>query len=131
MRPPSFLIVGAVYGFFAVALGAFGAHGLKSRVAEAALGWWQTGVHYHGLHALALLAVGLLALHLPDSRLLRGAGWAFTVGVALFAGSLYLLTLGAPRWMGSVTPVGGVLLLIGWGLLAAAATQTKKTRENT
>jgi uncharacterized membrane protein YgdD (TMEM256/DUF423 family) len=136
----NWIVVGAVSGFLAVACGAFGAHGLKARVAEPALAWWNTAAHYQLTHALALVAVGVWGRRRPrssdvgpeergDARLHAGpesvaanaAGWAFLLGSAVFCGSLYAMTLGAPRWFGAITPVGGVLLLAGWALLAWAA----------
>lgn len=121
-----FLILGALNGFLAVALGAFGAHALKSLLDERATAWWQTAVHYHGIHALALLAVGLLALHLPPSKALRTAGWGFTTGIALFSGSLYLMALSGVRGLGAVTPLGGIAFLIAWAALALAANSMKR-----
>jgi uncharacterized membrane protein YgdD (TMEM256/DUF423 family) len=116
----TFLLLGALAGLLTVALGAFAAHGLRGRLPAASLEWFQTGVHYQGLHALALLAVGLLALLRPLPGL-RMAGWAFCGGILLFCGSLYLLALDAPRPLGWVTPFGGVAFLLGWYLLARAA----------
>lgn len=114
----NWIVVGAVSGFVAVACGAFGAHGLKARVPEQALAWWNTGAHYHLAHALALVAVGLLRL---QSGRVDAPGWAFLAGSVIFSGTLYAMALGAPRWLGAVTPIGGVLLLAGWALLAWAA----------
>jgi uncharacterized membrane protein YgdD (TMEM256/DUF423 family) len=105
----------------AVALGAFGAHALKARVAPDMLGVWQTGVTYHAWHALALLLLGLLMLHAPGSVALRYAAWLFVAGIVLFAGSLYLLALGAPRWFGAITPFGGMAFILGWVAFAVAA----------
>ena len=121
-----FLVLGAINGLLTVALGAFGAHALKRVVDEQGLAWWQTAVHYHGLHALALLAVGLLALHLAPSRALRTAGWSFLVGITLFCGSLYLMALTGVRGLGAVTPLGGVAFLVAWTALAVAANSLKK-----
>lgn len=98
----------------AVALGAFGAHALKARVAPDMLAIWQTGVTYHAWHALALLALGLLLLHAPENTALRIAAWLFVAGIVLFAGSLYLLALGAPRIVGAITPLGGIAFIGGW-----------------
>jgi uncharacterized membrane protein YgdD (TMEM256/DUF423 family) len=96
-----------------VLLGAFGAHALKARLTPELAAVWQTAVQYHFWHAIALLAVGLAAVHL-ESGWVRAAGWLFLVGVALFSGSLYALVLGAPRAMGRVTPLGGAAFLCGW-----------------
>ncbi len=115
------LTLGAVYGLSTVTLGAFGAHGLRGRVADDLLVTWGTGADYLGMHALALLACGLLALHVPGSRLIGAAGWCFVVGSLLFSGSLFALVLSGVRGLGAVTPFGGMLLILGWGLLALAA----------
>ena len=119
-RPGRLLLAGALLGLLTVALGAFGAHALHDRLGPVAQGWWQKAVFYQGLHALALLVTGLFALQRPD-RLLGLAAWALLLGVLLFSGSLYLMALGAGRWLGAVTPLGGSALLLGWGALAAAA----------
>jgi uncharacterized membrane protein YgdD (TMEM256/DUF423 family) len=114
------LTASGVSGFLAVALGAFGAHGLQARLADSAdgakqLGWWQTAAHYHLMHALALAAVALIGAKVPQARY---AGTAFVVGTLLFSGSLYAMALGAPRWFGAVTPFGGLAFLAGWAILA-------------
>jgi uncharacterized membrane protein YgdD (TMEM256/DUF423 family) len=116
----NWLTVSGVSGFLAVALGAFGAHGLQARLADAAdgakrLGWWQTAAHYHLMHALALVAVALLVAKAPQARY---AGFAFVLGSLLFCGSLYAMALGAPRWFGAITPLGGAGFLVGWAVLA-------------
>ena len=112
-----FVILGSLNMLLAVALGAFGAHGLKSRVSAEMLAVWQTAVLYHLVHALGLLLVGLLALHLP----VRAVGWALQGGIVLFSGSLYLMVLTGIRPLGMITPLGGVAFLVGWLLLAQAA----------
>ncbi len=114
------LLLAALFGFLTVALGAFGAHALDSRLGAQALGWWAKAVHYQGLHTLALLACGLLGLHAPG-RALAVAGWAFALGILLFSGSLYLLAVTGLRWLGAVTPFGGSALLVGWVALGLAA----------
>ena len=112
--------VGAVLGGLAVAAGAFGAHALKDRLSAEALGWWQTGAQYHLAHALALVLTGIAATRGP-SRARSLAGWAFASGIVLFSGSLYALALTGARWLGAITPVGGLLLLVGWMALAVSA----------
>lgn len=112
-----FLLIGAICGFLTVALGAFGAHGLKQILSPGMLQTFNTGVEYQGLHALALLATGLI-LQQQDVRALRVAGWSFATGILIFSGSLYLLALTDARWLGAVTPIGGTLFLLGWGALA-------------
>ncbi len=116
-----FLILGSVNGFLAVALGAFGAQGLKARISPELLAVYETAVQYHMTHALALLAVGTLARWLPGSAQLQWAGWLFLVGIILFSGSLYLLSAAGLVWLGPITPIGGTAFLAGWILLAVAA----------
>jgi len=115
-----FLSAGAIMAFAAVALGAFGAHALKSRLSAEMLAVWHTGVEYHVYHALALLAVGLLAAQLPESALLKWSGWLMLAGIVLFCGSLYALALSGERWLGPITPVGGIAFLAAWVLFVVA-----------
>jgi uncharacterized membrane protein YgdD (TMEM256/DUF423 family) len=115
------VLVAALLGALGVVLGAFGAHGLRQRLAPEALALWQTAVQYHLWHALAMLGAGLLAQQLPQQAWPRAAAVLFFTGVALFSGSLYALALGAPRLLGAVTPLGGLALIAGWGCLAVAA----------
>ncbi|WP_367401415.1 DUF423 domain-containing protein [Solimonas sp. SE-A11] len=115
------LALGASYGFLAVALGAFGAHALKAKLTPDLLAVWKTGVEYHFYHALALLAVGLLARQLQPSGALTTAGVCFALGVLLFSGSLYALALSGVRVLGAVTPFGGLLFLVGWACLVRVA----------
>jgi uncharacterized membrane protein YgdD (TMEM256/DUF423 family) len=96
-----------------VALGAFGAHGLKSRLSSEMLAVWDTAVQYHFWHALGVLAIALAAAQLPGVGV-RTAGWLLAAGTALFSGTLYALALGAPRALGAITPFGGALLIAGW-----------------
>jgi uncharacterized membrane protein YgdD (TMEM256/DUF423 family) len=125
--PQIFLIAGALYGATGVAAGAFGAHALKTRMGAESLATWDTAVFYQLVHALGLLAVaGLMRVsymsdpHASTTGYLV-AGWGFIVGVLLFSGSLYGLTLGGPRLLGPITPIGGLALITGWfGLLYAA-----------
>jgi uncharacterized membrane protein YgdD (TMEM256/DUF423 family) len=111
------LVLGAASGFAAVALGAFGAHGLQDIVDAGRQQAFATAVQYHGWHALAVIVAGLAARQ-SDTRALAVAGWLFIAGMLLFSGSIYALVLGAPRWLGPVTPVGGTLLMAGWATLA-------------
>jgi uncharacterized membrane protein YgdD (TMEM256/DUF423 family) len=115
-----FLLVGAVAGFLGVALGAFGTHGLRGRLSPEMLGAFESAVRYQMYHALAIIMVGLILGRL-DGWMFRAAGWAFTVGIVLFSGSLYLLALTGVTILGAVTPLGGLAFLVGWGLLAVAA----------
>ena len=105
--------VGATLAGLAVTLGAFGAHALKGRIGAEALGWWHTAVEYQMWHALAVLALGLSGT--PRWRL---PSWLFAGGTLLFSGTLYALALGAPKWLGAVTPLGGLAMIVGWVLLA-------------
>ena len=107
------IILGAILAGIAVALGAFGAHALKARLGVEALGWWGTAVQYQMWHALAVLAIGLSGI-----ARLRLSAMLFAGGAIVFSGSLYAMSLGAPRWLGAVTPLGGGLLIAGWMVLA-------------
>lgn len=115
-----FLTLGALAALLGVGLGAFGAHALKAGLTADMLELWKTAVEYQFFHALGLLAVGLLGVHFPRARLLAWSGWCMIVGVILFSGSLYALALGGARWLGVITPFGGMALILAWGLLLAA-----------
>jgi uncharacterized membrane protein YgdD (TMEM256/DUF423 family) len=115
-----FVATGGVAALLAVALGAFGAHALKSRVPPEMLAVWHTGVEYHVAHALGLIAVGIVLTQLPGSALLKWSGWLMLAGIVLFSGSLYGLALSGERWLGAVTPVGGLTFLAAWALFIAA-----------
>lgn len=114
------LFSGAVYGLLGVALGAFGAHALRERLAPDLQAIYRTAVEYQFWHALALLALGIWSAQRP-APLLDWAGGCLAVGVLLFSGSLYALALSGVRALGAVTPVGGLLFLAGWGLMAWTA----------
>lgn len=113
-----FLVLASVNGFLAVALGAFAAHGLKNSLTPDLLATFQTGVQYHMYHALALFGVGILALYYPTQSAVRLSGYLFLAGIVIFSGSLYVLSLTGIRWLGAITPIGGVAFLAGWALLA-------------
>lgn len=115
-----FLAAGGVMAVLAVALGAFGAHALKGRLSPEMLAVWHTASEYHFYHALGLIAVGLAAAKLPDSRLLQWSGWTMLAGIALFSGSLYALALTGVTGVGAITPAGGVAFLVAWTLFVAA-----------
>ena len=119
MNARTTLLAGALAGLFTVLLGAFGAHALAGRLPAGLLSAWEKAVHYQGLHAVALLATGLLQRQVPAPALRRAAP-AFTAGILLFSGSLYLLALSGERWLGAITPFGGTAFLAGWLLLALA-----------
>jgi len=114
-----FFTIGATLGFTGVALGAFGAHALKARLAPELLATFETAVRYQLIHALALLAVAWACTRWPG-RLAQASGWLFVAGTLLFSGSLYAITLAGVRGLGLVTPIGGVALLLGWLSLLAA-----------
>lgn len=112
-----FLVLGAVLAGIAVALGAFGTHALAPGLRPERLATWETATRYHLLHAVALLALGLALDRFPGA-MLRTAGILITAGTVVFSGTLYLLVLTDTGILGAVTPVGGVLLILGWGLAA-------------
>ena len=111
-----FFVAGSFLAFFAVALGAFAAHGLKTRLTPDMFNIFEIGVRYHMYHALALLAVAWASSSWPDSKA-HLAGWAFIVGILIFSGSLYVLSASGIRWLGAITPLGGIAFLVGWILL--------------
>ncbi|MEW9670404.1 DUF423 domain-containing protein [Ammoniphilus sp. 3BR4] len=117
----TFVAIGAINAFLTVALGAFGAHGLKGKITEDMLTVYQTGVQYHMFHSLGLISIGILGGKLASTAMLTWSGWALLVGIILFSGSLYVLSLSGIRVLGAITPFGGVAFLIGWALLAYAA----------
>ena len=110
------LTLGAVFGFLAVGLGAFGAHGLEGRLTEKAEAWWQTATLYALVHAAVITGLGLARKNgLPGLDFPAGL---MAIGILLFSGSLYAMALGAPRWFGAITPLGGLSFLAGWAFLA-------------
>lgn len=112
-----FIAIGSFAAFIGVGLGAFGAHGLRDRVSEQMLAVWQTGVHYHLIHALALILIGILIHLYSGITSLKLAGWLFLIGIILFSGSLYLLAVLEIRKLGIITPFGGAAFLAGWLIL--------------
>lgn len=114
---PSFIFIGGLSAALSVALGAFGAHGLKKVASAEALGWWETAARYHLAIALATVLFGVVRLYRPGGPV---AGYALTLGTVLFSGSLYAMTLGAPRWFGAITPLGGLAMIVGLVALAFA-----------
>ncbi len=113
--------VAAVSGALAVMAGAFGAHGLKARVGPEQLDAWATAAHYHLLHSVALLALGLFAAY--SDRSVKLPAGLLSAGMVLFSGSIYLLVLTKMRWLGPVTPIGGLLLIVGWLSLLGVANE--------
>ena len=116
-----FIILGAINAFLSVALGAFGAHGLEGKVEPKYLEIWQTGVQYQMFHALGLIAVGILMGNVSPGPLLSWSGWLMLIGIIVFSGSLYALTLSGIKVLGAITPIGGVAFLISWVLLIVFA----------
>ena len=114
--------IAAINMAIAVALGAFGAHGLEGRVSIQQLEWWHTATLYLFVHALGLLLVGLL---IRLKYITQTTAWLLQIGIIIFAGSLYAMTLGAPRWFGAITPIGGVLMIAGWLWLAVSVCRLK------
>lgn len=112
-----FSLLGAGFAFLAVAFGAFGSHSLKAVLTPDMLTVFETGVRYQMYHALALLGVGWAAHQYPQASF-HTAGWLFAAGILLFSGSLYVLALSGVRWLGAITPLGGVCFLAGWAVFA-------------
>ena len=116
----TFFGLGALFAFLGVALGAFGAHALRSSLAPADLATFETGVRYQMYHAFGLFVVAWAASRWAGASV-QVAGWLFVLGILVFSGSLYALVLTGHRWLGAITPLGGVCFLVGWGLLAWSA----------
>ncbi len=117
----TFLLIGAIFGFLGVGFGAFGAHALRSRLSPEMLAVFETGVRYQMYHTFAVLIVAAAIGHIGNARLLAIAGWIFVAGIVLFSGSLYTLAVTGVGTLGAITPIGGLLFLIGWLCLAAFA----------
>ncbi|MFC4619923.1 DUF423 domain-containing protein [Camelliibacillus cellulosilyticus] len=116
-----FVILGAANAFVSIALGAFGAHGLKEKLSAHYMDIYHTGVQYHMMHALGLILIGILADKLSSqSGLMAWAGWIMFIGIVLFAGSLYLLSVTKIGVLGAITPIGGVAFLVSWLLVIIA-----------
>ena len=122
MNGNRWIAVGAAMGALMVVLGAFGAHALKERFDAQELDWWRTAVQYHAWHALALVLFGLTRQRRPGAAL---PGWLFLLGIVLFCGTVYGLALGAPRWFGAITPIGGAAWILGWIAFAWTALREK------
>ena len=121
MQAQIFVAAGAIGAALSVILGAFGAHALKSQLTAASLGTYETAVQYQMTHSLALVLVGLLMMVLEPKTTFLVAGVSFALGLILFSGSLYGLALWELRWLGPVTPIGGVLFIIGWLAIVTGA----------
>ena len=116
-----FFMLAGIFGGLGVAIGAFGAHALESRISAELLETFETGVRYHFYHALALVAVVVAISRWPNSNLPVIAGWCFVAGIVIFSGSLYTLSLTGIRILGAITPIGGVAFIAGWVCLVLAA----------
>lgn len=121
----TFFILGSLFGALSVGMGAFGAHALRDRVEAGLLANYQTGVTYMFYHTLALFVVVLALTRWPGSNLPVWSGWLFVVGIVFFTGSLVLMAFTGQRWLGAITPIGGVAFIVGWLLLAWTAFQAK------
>ena len=118
--PKLFLVLGALASMLGVMFGAFGAHALRARLTPDLLAIYQTAVQYHFWHALGLLLIGVIAIQMPASSMLKWAGWLMLAGIVLFSGSLYALAITGARWLGAITPFGGVAFIVSWALVAVA-----------
>lgn len=127
--PKFFLLMGAVNTFICIALGAFGAHGLKHVLTPEMLTIFHTGLQYHIYHALGLLFVGMLSLHFAKSRLMELAGWFMLLGIILFSVSLYVMTLADIREIGIITPFGGMSYMLAWLILSVAIWKDITTKD--
>ena len=121
-----FMLAGSISAALAVAFGAFGAHALKGRVEPALLEVYHTAVQYHFYHALGLFAVAMAAAHLPSevAGTVKWSGLSMILGTVVFSGSLYVMSLSGQRWLGAITPIGGVAFITAWALLAVAVARS-------
>lgn len=110
----TFIVIGALAMALGVILGAFGAHGLKSKLTPDLLAVYHTGVEYHLYHALGLILLGILIHQFPQMAGLRTGGWLLLAGIVIFSGSLYVLAITGIRWLGAITPIGGAAFIAGW-----------------
>lgn len=125
MTPKIILITGAISAALAIILGAFGAHALKAQLSSNALDVYQTAVQYHFYHSLGLLALAVIALNIQTGSSLHWSAIFMTAGILLFSGSLYLLAVTGMRWLGPITPIGGICFIVSWLLLAFAVWKAK------
>lgn len=131
MSPSRGVAVGAALAALGVGAGAFGAHGLQDIATPAQLSTWETAARYHQIHAVALVAINLAAVRLPQPvhKRLRAVSWAFVTGIAIFGGTLYAIGLGGPSWLGAITPLGGLALIAGWLILCVQAARGLRAEE--
>lgn len=126
----AWVAIGALNGLLAVAAGAFGAHALAEKLDSRALDVYRTAAQYHLIHSVAACMAGA-CINLLDARFTRWSGTAFLIGILIFSGSLYGLALSGVRWLGAITPIGGVAFMLGWLFLAIAAIRTPgRTQES-
>jgi uncharacterized membrane protein YgdD (TMEM256/DUF423 family) len=111
------IMIASINGFIAITLGAFAAHILRDRLSPELLNTFQTGVQYHMYHALAMFGIGLMLINFPTTTLLRTSAYLMMAGIIFFSGSLYLLSISGIRWLGAITPIGGICFLAAWALI--------------
>ena len=112
-----YLVLGSINALLVVLIGAFGAHGLKAKLTVENMAIYHTAVQYHFYHAIGLILVGLIAWHIPASPYLRWSAWLMIMGIILFSGSLYALSITNIRWLGAITPIGGTAFIFAWLVL--------------
>ena len=115
-----FLLLGSLSAGLAVVVGAFGAHGLKQKLTVELMAAYQAGVQYHFYHALGLLLVGVIGFYIEQTWVYKASGWLMMAGILLFSGSLYLLAVTGVKWLGAITPIGGLAWIFAWTCLALA-----------
>ena len=115
-----FLVLGGVNATLVVVFGVFGAHFLKTRISGDMMAVYHTAILYHAIHALGLIAIGVVTAWLTGSIYLKSAGWTMFAGIVLFSGSLYLMSITGARWLGAITPIGGVAFILAWVLFCVA-----------
>ena len=124
----NWIAIASIFGFLGVVFGAFGAHALRDTLSPDLLAIYQTGVFYHFVHALSLLGFGILSTEKPTPS---WPGWCFSAGIIVFSGSLYLLAITGIKWLGAITPIGGLLFLCGWvGFMVNTTLRPPKVRDN-
>lgn len=116
-----FFVVGSIMGFLSVAIGAFGAHGLEGKISDKLLQVWKTGVQYQMFGTVLIFIIGFLMLKIQQATLLQWAGWLSVVGIILFSGSLYVMSATGIKWLGAITPLGGIAFLVAWLFVGIAA----------
>lgn len=128
MKPKSLLIIGSIFMAFAVAFGAFGAHIVQDILTPERFEVYKTGVEYHFYHAIGLLLIGVASFHIEKSAWLIWSSRLMIIGILIFSGSLYILTLTNTGWLGAITPLGGVAFILGWSFFAVSASKESKNQ---